>query len=321
MAVQERQAELAAMENSDLIELCDKAGVDPLLKEVMVDRLIKHEGAAGRFARPETHNDEEMEDSTKEGKADLVDAVLADEKKRKKQNDLKRKHEEAEEKKRNEVQSMSVDELKKVLTKKGQDATGKKSELVETLMAITKQEEALAARRTKLRALGIDELRSMLTERNVKAPQKKDAMISAIFEHDERTQREVEAHKARAMEMEAKKKEELQGHSANELKDMCAAKGLRLGRNGDERVATLLEAARADGEIDRLVTAAMRDARKDELLAMDKEALKALCDPAGIDVMVKDVVIERILSHESENGRVAVGAEDGKPPAKKAKKR
>jgi len=65
----------------------------------------------------------------------------------------------------------------------------------------------------------------------------------------------------------------------------------------------------------------MRDARKDELLAMDKEALKALCDPAGIDVMVKDVVIERILSYESENGRVTVGVEDGKPPAKKAKKR
>merc|ERR1712083_299265 len=97
--------------------------------------------------------------------------------------------------------------------------------------------------------------------------------------------------------------------------------GLKLGRNGDERIATLLEAARADGEIDRLVTAAMRDARKDELLAMDKEALKALCDPAGIDVMVKDVVIERILSYESENGRVTVGVEDGKPPAKKAKKR
>merc|ERR1719394_1375468 len=35
MAVQERQAELAGMENSGLIELCDKAGVDPLLKEVM----------------------------------------------------------------------------------------------------------------------------------------------------------------------------------------------------------------------------------------------------------------------------------------------
>merc|ERR1719343_877162 len=79
MAVQEREAELAAMENSGLIELCDKAGVDPLLKEVMVDRLIKHEGAAGRFARPEIHDDEEMEGSSKEGKADMVDAVLADE--------------------------------------------------------------------------------------------------------------------------------------------------------------------------------------------------------------------------------------------------
>merc|ERR1712087_837045 len=155
-----------------------------------------------------------------------------------------------------------------------------------------------------------------------KAPSsKKDAMISAIFEHDEKTKKEIDARKARVAEVEAKKREELQGHTGNELKDMCAAKGLKLGKNGDERIATLLEAAHADGEIDRLVTATMRDARKDELLAMDKEALKALCDPAGIDVMVKDVVVERILSYESENGRVTVGAEDGKPPAKKAKKR
>jgi len=45
---------------------------------------------------------------------------------------------------------------------------------------------------------------------------------------------------------------------------------------------------------------------------MDKEALKALCDPAGVDVLVKDVVVERILSWESENGRI-------EPPAKKAR--
>merc|ERR1719277_2157298 len=145
-----------------------------------------------------------------------------------------------------------------------------------------------------------------------------DAMIIAIFEHDEKARKELEGHEAKAEEVEAQKREELQARGANELKEMCAAKGLRLGKNGDERVDTLLEAARADGEIDKLVSSKLRDARKEELLAMDKEALKALCDPAGVDVLVKDVVVERILSYESENGRVNVDAEDGKPPAKKA---
>lgn len=317
MAVQEREAELAAMETSGLVELCGRAQIDPLLKEVMVDRLIKHEVASGRFARPEIHDDEDTEGNAKEGKANLVDAVLADESNRKKQRELKRKMEEAESSRRQELQAKSVDDLKKLLTKKGQEATGKKHELVETLMTITSQEEVLAARRAKLRALGLDELQKLLSERKVEAPKKKEAMINAIFERDEKARKELEVHKAKAEEVEAQKKEELQARGANELKEMCAAKGLRLGKNGEERVATLLEAARADGEIDKLVSSKLRDARREELLAMDKDALKTLCDPAGVDVLVKDVVVERILSWESENGRV--DAEDGKPPAKKAR--
>merc|ERR1719356_1200195 len=166
MAVQEREAELSAMETSGLVELCGKAQIDPLLKEVMVDRLLKHEVASGRFARPEIH-DEDMEGNAKEGKADLVDAVLADENNRKKQKELKRKMEEAESNRRKELQAKSVEDLKKLLTKKGQEATGKKHELVETLMTITTQEEALAARRAKLRALGLDELQKLLSERKV----------------------------------------------------------------------------------------------------------------------------------------------------------
>jgi len=319
MAVQEREAALNAMEISGLVELCGKAQIDPLVKEVMVDRLIKHESVSGRFARPEVHDDEDMEGNAKEGKADLVDALLADETNRKRQKELKRKAEEADSNRRKELQAKSVEDLKKLLAKKGQEATGKKHELVETLMTITSQEEALAARRAKLRALGLDELQKLLSERKVEAPKKKDAMISAIFEHDEKARRELEVHKAKAEEIEAQKREELQAKGANELKEMCAAKGLRLGKNGEERVATLLEAARADGEIDKLVSSSLRDVRKEELLAMDKEALKALCDPAGVDVLVKDVVVERILAHESEHGRVALDSEDGRPPAKKAR--
>lgn len=99
---------------------------------------------------------------------------------------------------------------------------------------------------------------------------------------------------------------------------MCGAKGLRLGLSHSDRVAVLMEAARSDGEIDKLVAAMTRDSRRGELLAMDKDALKALCDPAGVDVIVLDVVIERVLAHESDHGRIV--AKGGKPPAKKAKK-
>jgi hypothetical protein len=322
MALEERHAELAATELPGLLELCAAAGVDPLLREVMVDRLVKHEVATGRFARPQIPQDEERDHGGKGVKADLVDAVLANESSRKKQLELKKKQEEAEAKRRSDLQSKSIDDLKKLLAGKGQEATGKKNELVERLMLVTGQEESLAARRAKLRALGVDELRRMLTERKVETQEKgKDAMINAIFEHEIKAREELEAFSTKVVEAEAKKKEELQARSATELKEMCAAKGLKLGVAKDDRVATLVEAAGADGEIEKLVAASMRSSRTDELLAMDKGALKALCDQAGVDALVKDIVVERILSHESEHGRIAAGAgePDGKPPAKKAR--
>merc|ERR1719191_1230619 len=143
-------------------------------------------------------------------------------------------------------------------------------------------------------------------------------MINALFEHEKKAREELQAHLTMAAEVEAKKKEELQAHSATELKGMCAAKGLKLGVAKDDRIATLIEAARADGEVDKLVLGAVREARKEELLGMDKAALKVLCDQAGVDAMVKDVIVERLLTYESEHGRIAIASEANKTAAKKA---
>ena len=92
---------------------------------------------------------------------------------------------------------------------------------------------------------------------------------------------------------------------------MASAKG--------DRIATLIEVARSSGEVDRSVATMARDVRREELLGMDKMALKELCEQAGVDIMVKDIVAERIISHESEQGRIIIATEVGKPPAKKAR--
>lgn len=321
MAVEERQAELIAMDSASLVDLCASSGVDPLLKEVMVDRLIKYEGAKGRFAKPIVPEEDEKEDTVKESKANLVDALLANESNRKKQKELQQKQEEAESNRRKGLQAKSLEELKKMVAAKGADATGKKGELVEVLMAISAVEEATAARRAKLRALGTDGLRKMLTARRIEVAMtnNKETMIDALFDHEAKARKDLELHQEKAREVESTKGEELMAMSASELKDMCSAKGLKLGIGKDDRIATLLEAARADGEVDRLVAAAARERRRDELMGMEKAALKALCEAACLDVIVKDVVVERLLSHEAEHGRAAP-AEDskgGKPQAKK----
>merc|ERR1719206_601359 len=156
-----------------------------------------------------------------------------------------------------------------MIAAKGQEAAGKKGDLVEALMSIFVQEEAAAARKAKLQALGLDELRKMLASRRVEFAKsdKKDVMIRALFAHEAKARKELELHQEKAVEVEAKKREELQALTATALKEMCAAKGLKVGVGKDDRIATLLGAARCDGEVDRLVAAAAREARTKELHA------------------------------------------------------
>merc|ERR1712224_326413 len=83
-----------------------------------------------------------------------------------------------------------------------------------------------------------------------------------------------------------------------ELKDLCTAKGLKVGGGKDEKVERLLQAARDEGEIDQVLLAMAHARRQEELGTFDKAVLKALCDRAGIDVLIKDVMVERIISSE-----------------------
>merc|ERR1712059_190380 len=52
IAQDERQKELDALDNAKLQKLCTKVGVDPFVKEIMVERISKQEYATGCYARP-----------------------------------------------------------------------------------------------------------------------------------------------------------------------------------------------------------------------------------------------------------------------------
>merc|ERR1711879_431599 len=103
--------------------------------------------------------------------------------------------------------------------------------------------------------------------------------------------------------MGEKKKAELEEKTAADLKDLCASKGLKLGAGKQDRVATLLEDAKASGEVDTIIGSKLKEARRVELLALDKEAVVKLCEASGADPTVKEVMVERLLAHEDDFGR------------------
>merc|ERR1740129_2156837 len=93
MAYEAREAELFAMDAKGLLKICEAKGTNPYVKEIMVDRVIKKETSAGKFARQtvEEKKDTEPEKTTD----DAVEAVLANETNRKKKLELQRQQEEA----------------------------------------------------------------------------------------------------------------------------------------------------------------------------------------------------------------------------------
>mmetsp|Transcript_138423 Transcript_138423/g.350860 ORF Transcript_138423/g.350860 Transcript_138423/m.350860 type:complete len:107 (+) Transcript_138423:2-322(+) len=102
---------------------------------------------------------------------------------------------------------------------------------------------------------------------------------------------------------------------------MCAAKNLKLGVGKQERVETLLEDAQGSGEVDKAIAALNKEARRGELLAMDKAAVLEIGEATEVDLLVKEVMVERILLHEDEFGAAKGGEEDEekKRPAKRAR--
>jgi len=317
MAQDARATELGAMDNSKLQRLCEKAGVNPFVKEVVVDRVVRCEVAKGRFLPPVAPSEEEEHDQAS-SKGSMVDAIMANEVLRKKEKERKQKQEEAAANKIKELRAMSLDDLKKSLTKKGQEPVGKKDDLVQALYAIHLQDEAIAAKKAKMQAMGIDQLKTLAVKRGVqldKKSEKKDKLIEALLDAEAKTREALRIHEGKVQEVAAEKKQELDGKTANELKELCVSKGLKPGLGKDERAQRLLDEARASGDLDQVVSVRNQGERTTELLATDMGALLKLSSEVGADPYVTDVMVERILAHE-----LALGCTTTEPSAKKAKK-
>merc|ERR1740121_2830514 len=135
MSTDMRVFELGALEADALQQLCKKASVDPYVKEIIVDRIVKREAAVGNFARPTLDTGLESKEAPEAGGGDMVQALMAAAQKK------------------TDLLSKDVVQLKKLVAAKGGDSTGKKEKLVEELIRIGNQEEAKAKRKAELEAM------------------------------------------------------------------------------------------------------------------------------------------------------------------------
>mmetsp|Transcript_107816 Transcript_107816/g.337611 ORF Transcript_107816/g.337611 Transcript_107816/m.337611 type:complete len:286 (-) Transcript_107816:202-1059(-) len=281
----------------------------------MVDRISKREHEMGRYLRPAPAKSDEAALSA-EAKTDMVTALLETEKNRKRERELVTQQEEAAANRRKELRAMTVDELKGALSSRGAEPTGKKEEMVEALFELYVQEDVVAARKAELQSLSAQELKELLTSKGLETGSKGE-MVETVLSYEAKLQEELQAWNAKAAEVIAQRKEEFDAKTNVELKELCASKGLKLGNAREERVERLVEDLQQSGEIDAAVTRAARKTRREALNTLGKEDLVELCAKLGIDPLVKEVLVERILSYEAECGPLV--AEAAAPAAKKAR--
>merc|ERR1719390_23395 len=140
-------------------------------------------------------------------------------------------------------------------------------------------------------------------------------MIKTLLMHEAKCREDLKVFESKVVEVAAQQKEQLDDKTNAALKDMCAAKGLPVGGGKEERIERLVDEAKKDGDVDKLVSKNLRNKRKEELMSMDKPAVVQLCEKIGVDPIVKDILVERIMMHESEGG-AAIAMTDMEPAAK-----
>merc|ERR1712151_1191791 len=150
----------------------------------------------------------------------------------------------------------------------------------------------------ELKSMGVKELKQLLTTHGLEATCKVPDMVNAILKYEQRVQEEIRAYEAKVRDLTEQKKDEFERMSLNDLKQLLVAKGLKAGVSKADRAQRLAEEAQKDGSISKKVSQLTRVERKQELLKMDKAAVLDLCHELEIDPVMKDVMVQRIMSYE-----------------------
>merc|ERR1712039_641586 len=158
------------------------------------------------------------------------------------------------------------------------------------------------------------DLKELLAENGLQSSGKVPDMVNAQLTYEKRIKDEYRAYEAKVREMTEQKKDEYEGLPLAELKKLLEAKGLKAGKGKAEGALRLAEEAQKDGSISKKISQLTRQERKTQLLAMEKSDVLDLCTELEIDPILKDVLVQRILSYESD---VAMGFVE--PDAKKAR--
>lgn len=155
-----------------------------------------------------------------------------------------------------------------------------------------------ATRRKELKAMKLVQIKGMVVRKGLDVGSK-EKMVESIITNEAKSRANICKHKANVRSVVGKKREEFNGLSTKKLKELLQAYALQTGGTKPALVDRLLATWKEQGEIEKVLAGMAFQARKVELNAMDKVALFDLCRKKGVDALSKEVLVERLLVHES----------------------
>lgn len=300
LAVQERMQQLEDMENEQLRKLSGKYGLEVYVKEIMAERISRKEHEMGCYLRPAIKEIAAKETSNNNN-LDMIDALLASEAQRKKEQEIRAKREEAVQSKSKTYKAMSLDELKKLIAKKKLASGEKKDEMITALMLASIQEDAAAARKGDLQAKSSQELSDLLSLNGLDGSGSKDKLVKRFLDHEAKVNDDLKAFESNAATAAEERKAALEKKSNSELKDLCSEQGLALGGAKEERIERLVDEEKKSRAFDGLVSKNLRLKRWEALKIMSNDQLLEICEELEVDPLMKDIMVERIMAHEKEH--------------------
>jgi len=174
-------------------------------------------------------------------------------------------------------------------------------QVVSKITASGEDDAIVATRRKELKLLSKESVQDLAESMELEKG-RKDDMIEAVLAHESNAREELRAREGQAKQVVANKKQELAAQSIKSIKSICSKKRLKLTGTKAELVKRLLGTWKEEGGVEAGLRLLARKSRRSQLASMDKKALFSLCDKRRIDALVKEVMVERLLSYEIVKG-------------------
>merc|ERR1719401_992940 len=168
------------------------------------------------------------------------------------------------------------------------------------------EKETAAARSKELKAMAVQDLKELLQKSGLETEKvKKEDMIKSMLASEAKARAEAREHEAKLRGVMEEKRQELEGTSVSEICKTCASMGIEGARTKEERIARILTQFVKEGGVEKALARKAQEKRREDLSSMETPGLCDLCDRAGVDPYVAEVLAGRIIKLEAEAGRFA----------------